>query len=96
MFNSVNKAKVLYENFTGHDSEEIGHVEKPTIPDVLAVIGEIEAIAYNTIREGKKERYIHEFAKKSRPLFCVTPDGKQIVLIGGSYNFTERGIIDSG
>lgn len=92
--NNFNKARVLYENFTGHDGEEIGVLPKPEVPDTLAVIGFIDGIMYSSVRAGKLEHYVHEFDKDSRPLFCVSPDGKNIHLIGGSYDFTERGIID--
>ena len=28
-------------------------------------------------------------------MFIVSPDGKQLFLIGGNYTFTERGIVDA-
>jgi hypothetical protein len=57
-------------------------------------IGEVLGIIYRTKRDGVMENYIHRFAKVSRPLLASTHDGKQLLLIGGSYNFTERGIVD--
>ena len=84
----------LYEDFSGHEAEEVGTMPKPEIPDVLVAIGEIDGIMYTTVRDGKSERYIHEFKKNSRPLFAVTPDGSQIHLLGGAYDFTECGIVD--
>lgn len=89
----INQAAILYENFTGHEAEELGHVDF-SIPDVAVVIGEVEGIIYNTVRDGVHERYIHKFKAKSRPMFAVTPDGTQLVLLGGNYDFTERGIVD--
>lgn len=88
------KAATLYTDFTGHDASERIYVDKPEIPDVLLCVGEIDFIGYTTVRDGVIERYKHDFKKKARPLFCVTPDGQQIVLLGGAYDFTERGIID--
>ena len=88
------KAAMLYENFTGHGGEVIAKVPMPIMPKALAVIGEIDGIMYDTYRDGKLEKYVHRFSKKARPLFCVSPDGSQIFLIGGSYKFTERGVID--
>lgn len=84
----------LYERFTGHEAEELGRVPKPVIPDVLVAIGECDGVLYSTTRDGRLERYIHEFKRKARPLLCVTPDGQMIVLLGGEYDFTERGIVD--
>lgn len=88
------KAVKLYENFTGHEGETIAKVKIPDPPSSLAVIGEIKAIVYTTVRDNESEEYIHQFKKSTRPLFCVSPDGKQIFIVGGEYSFTERGIID--
>ena len=57
-------------------------------PDVLV------GVLYTTVRDGKEEKYIHQFKAKDKPLLCVTPDGTQILLVGGAYDFTERGIVD--
>ncbi|MGH8744389.1 MAG: hypothetical protein ACREUY_08950, partial [Burkholderiales bacterium] len=83
----------IYEEFTGHGGETIARIAAPKIPDAVAVIGECDGIMYSTVRDGELEKYIHQFKKKSRPLFCVSPDRK-IWLIGGEYTFTERGIVD--
>jgi hypothetical protein len=88
------KAAKLYENFTGHGGEVIAKVPSPKMPKALAIIGEIDGIMYTTVRDGQHEKYIHKFKKSARPMFCVSPDGRQIFLLGGEYHFTERGIID--
>lgn len=88
------QAAQLYENFTGHAGAPIARMKAPTIPKALAVIGEVDGILYSTVRDGQLEKYIHKFKKSARPLFCISPDGKQIFFIGGEYKFTERGIID--
>lgn len=87
-------AASLYHKFTGHKVNRVVSIDKPELPDVMSVIGDVDGILYTTVRDGKTERYIHEFSPKSRPLFCVSPDGKQLHMIGGKYNFTERGIVD--
>lgn len=84
----------LYTRFTGHDALEEVHIDKPELPDVMLVVGDIDGIMYTTVRDGVVEKYVHQFKKKARPLFCVSHDGKQIHLIGGEYDFTERGIVD--
>jgi len=89
----VQQAARLFEDFTGH---EAGHTRKVlwTVPDVAAQFGELEGVIYNTVRDGKSERYLHKFKKKSRPLLGVSHDGKQLVVVGGHYQFTEAGIED--
>ena len=87
-------ARLLYEKFTGHDGVDEVLIDKPIIPDVMCVIGNIDGIMYTTMRDGKTEKYLHKFKKNARPLFCVSPDGLSLHLIGGSYQFGERGIED--
>ena len=91
------RAALRYERFTGHD---VGHVEIADVPWMarktsLAVIGRCDAVAYETVRDGRTERYIHEFAEIDAPLLCVDASGRQLCLIGGQYDFTEKGIVDA-
>ncbi len=62
--------------------------------DVGVLIGECDGILYTTVRDGKKESYIHKFKKKARPIFAVSHDGTQLYLLMGAYRFTDRGIVD--
>lgn len=90
----VQKACRLYERFSGHEAEAVGKVKVRPMPKVGVSIGDIDGVLYTTIRDGKVEKYIHKFAAKDKPLFVVSPDGKQLFLVGGRYTFTERGIVD--
>jgi len=87
-------AASMYERFTGHDVEELGVLEIPGIPSVVAVIGPCDGLMYSTVRDGKHESYIHEFAADDRPLLCIAPNGRRIILAGGAFKFTDRGIVD--
>lgn len=91
---AVGRAVNIYERFTGHQAEQLTEVNVRALPKVAAAIGMIEAVCYSTRRDGKIEHYIHEFAKVDQPVFAVSPDGKQLLMIGGNYDFTERGIVD--
>jgi hypothetical protein len=90
----VRNASDLYTRFTGHEATEYELVDKPVIPDVMLQVGDIDGVLYTTVRDGKTEKYIHKFKKNCRPLFCVSHDGKQLYMLGGSYDFTELGIVD--
>lgn len=89
----IANAKNLKKKFSGHDAKVIGTI---TIPDVdtVAVIGYCTGIMYNAIRDGVEEDYLHQFKAESQPLLCITEDGQQLLLLDGSYLFTERGIED--
>jgi hypothetical protein len=86
----------LREDFTGHTPrmKDIVKMPKPRYPDAAMVVGELDGLLYTTVRDGKVESYIHRFRQRSRPLLCVSPDGKTLFMLGGAYSFTERGIVD--
>ena len=92
--NQIEQAADLYERFSGHDAVELGRVKIPELPKVGVAIGTVDGIMYSTVRDGVVEKYIHKFHKRDCPLFVVAPDGKSLYLLGGVYNFTERGIVD--
>lgn len=90
----VQRAAKLYERFSGHEAELAGRVKIAPLPRVAVAIGEVDGILYTTVRDGVVEKYIHKFKAPDRPLFVVSPDGKQLYMVGGGYDFTERGIVD--
>ena len=94
----------IYENFREKKPRRIA-VIPVDIPKIVAVIGHVEAlwktkdghlgsIDYKTTHGRKVALYRHDFAAGSRPLLCVSADGRQLLLLGGRYKFTERGIVD--
>jgi len=83
----------LFKSFRGNDPEYIDKVDFP-IYDTGILIGNLDGILYTTIRDGVKEKYIHKFKIKSRPLLISSYDGNQLYILKGGYNFTDRGIVD--
>jgi hypothetical protein len=90
----LRQAVKLSEDFSGHEAVSMGRVKAPTPPRVAIVVGYCDGLLYSAVRDGKMDRYIHTFAHADRPLFLVTPNGLQLMLYGGNYDFTERGIVD--
>ena len=91
----VRRAADLRERFTGHKTEIIDEIELPPHPKAVLVIGELTAICYSTVRDGEHEEYIHEFRKQDRAVLCASPNGRQLYIVGGRYDFTELGIVDA-
>lgn len=89
---ALQKDAQLIESFTGHKAEVFKKVTLPPPAKTGIAIGEVIGIIYRTLRE--PENYIHRFRKKSRPLLAATHGGKQLILLGGAYLFTDRGIVD--
>lgn len=91
--NAVQKASDLYVQFRGEDPQFIETV-RYEVPPVMLLIGECDGVLYTTRRDGKLEKYIHQFEGKSRPLLCTDSTGSALYLLGGAYSFTDAGIID--
>lgn len=90
---SLRQAVSLFERFTGHEATQ-AHRVRVDLPKTAVFVGQCDGLLYTTIRDGKREKYIHKFAASDRPVFAVSSDGRQILLLGGRYRFTERGIVD--
>lgn len=84
----------LYSGFMLRGAKGSRRVNVPALPKVALDIGTVTAIEYATNRGGRPATYRHSFRKGSRPLFAVSHDGKQLILLGGAFRFTHRGIVD--
>jgi hypothetical protein len=90
----IRAAMDIYATFRGKQPKKLKRVDFD-VPVAVAVIGHVDYIGYRTTYGDKSELYEHEFAPGSRPLLCVNPDGRQLVLLGGRYAFNkDHGIVD--
>lgn len=64
------------------------------VPNELVVVGHVNAIEYDTVRDGRTVKARHVFAPGSRPVFMVGDEPGQLFLVGTRYTFTDRGIVD--
>jgi hypothetical protein len=91
---AATRAAHLYANFREQGPARLARRVAFKIPKAVAVLGHVEFIGYATTRAGKTELYIHEFAPGSRPRLAAGAGRNQVVLIGGRYRMTSRGIVD--
>jgi hypothetical protein len=89
----IEAAAKLQSDFSGHSSENVDTV---TVPEnkVFTPVGKLAGVLYDTNRDGKDEKYIHRFRRKSRPLLAASSDGTELKILGGGFRFTEAGIVD--
>lgn len=87
------QAVTLYESFREKRPKRLAKL-RVDIPKVVACMGHVEALDYRTTHGKKVTLYHHNFAAGSRPLLCVSANGRQLMLLGGRYEFTGRGIVD--
>lgn len=90
---AIKQSIKLFEDFSGHSPQYIDKVSLPVHPVAMA-IGHLSGVMYETVRDGKREKYIHQFKKGCRPVLAVSPDGKQLYILAGEYKFTDAGIKD--
>lgn len=64
------------------------------IPADLAIVGHCNALEYDCVRDGKRVKARHVFAPGSRPVLAVGSRCGQLFLLGTSFKFTDRGIVD--
>ncbi len=89
----VAQAARLYEKFSGESPRYLDKIELER-DTVLLKIGLCDGVLYTARRDGKADKYVHEFSGRSRPMLCSSADGKRLYLLGGKYDFTEDGIVD--
>jgi hypothetical protein len=90
---SYKKAVSLYRDFTGENPRHIDDWDVE-IPDVAMEVGKVTGIIYKTRMDGRVQEFMHEFTGASRPILAASSDGRQLLLLGGDYKMTERGIVD--
>lgn len=64
------------------------------IPEDLAIVGHVNAIEYDCVRDGKRVNARHVFAPGARPVLSVGSGRGQVFLLGTSFKFTDRGFVD--
>lgn len=86
----VDAARKLSRDFHEREPSSVRRVAAPSTT-VGMVLGVLEGVIYRT-PDGV--RYLHEFRGSARPKLAATHDGRQLIVHGGRYRMTERGIVD--
>lgn len=90
----IRKAEKHFSNFTGLTAENLTKAPYKA-PKVAMVIGRLHSVVYEATRldvvgyegENGPALYEHKFSRKNPPLLAVSPDGQQLVIVGGGYRF---------
>lgn len=87
------RASRLYRAFR---EEPVSRARRVSIrlPKAVARMGVLEFVGYMTTHGGKPALYIHHFAPGSRPVMYASGRRNQLMLYGGRYTVTGRGITD--
>lgn len=89
----IDAADAKLSAFSGHSASHFQKFKaKPA--KVGFALGDLVAVEYRATRDGETNNYRHAFRKSSQPLLSVSDDGKQLLILGGEFEVTERGIED--
>ena len=92
----MNEAAKRLSEFVGREIGDFVEVPIANDYDVGYVLGEIPEVHYIAERDGEKFHFHHKFNESSRPLLVVSFDGNELMIAGGRYSVTDRGIVDDG
>jgi hypothetical protein len=85
-----------YEGFHRKPVARHRHIEVSPLPQQLAEIGELEAVAYRTTKGNQRATWEHEFGEEGgrKPILAVDPETDRLHIAGGDYRVEDRGIVD--
>lgn len=84
------RAAALYRGFHEKPPRRVRFL-RARLPKVAMQIGRLEGVMYDA---DHGPRYRHMFRGKSRPYLVASPDGRTLVIVGGRFRMTARGIVD--
>lgn len=91
MSSLIDRATALFRAFHGYLPSKRGDLVEIAEPATTALyIGKLHAVMYET--EEHAQPYFHRF-DEPRPLLYVSADGRQVHIVKGRYEFTDRGFI---
>jgi hypothetical protein len=91
---AVERAAGEYRAFHwGDEPDAIVHARAPVVTPkmVLTELGTLVWVVYETAKGGETYEWEHPF-EGTRPVLASTPGGR-LVVVGGSYRITPRGIV---
>jgi len=90
----IGRATHLFEDFRGAQPVEVKRVSV-RLPRAALTIGDLLGLMYRTERDGKVGDFLHRFRKSARPILAASPDGRTLLILGGDFRVTDRGIVDA-
>jgi hypothetical protein len=91
--NALTRARELYERYHCFPGERLVHQTcRREIPRVLVGLGELCGVIYRSDRGqcGRPRKFVHFFDQP--PRLACDASGRQLYVLGGSYQVTRRGI----
>ena len=92
----VQRALRLFKQFRETDPTRIVDHSRfvESLPEFAIAMGRVDFIGYRTTHAGRMVPYEHHFNPGSKPMLLAGPGRNGLLLIGGRYHVTDRGIVD--
>jgi hypothetical protein len=90
----LGQAAAMFRKFHGFDASTVSSAAgERTIPRTLVRLGDLVEVTYRSNKFDRKSRdYVHKFGTP-RPTLCTRPDGRGLLIVGGRFRNTARGIV---
>jgi hypothetical protein len=89
----IERAAELYREFREEEPRVAGFRDI-SLPEAVFEIGVCQFIGYLTTHAGKETAYVHGFAPGSQPSLYTSGRRSELLLLGGRFRMTPRGIVD--
>lgn len=93
----VDDAMQFYESFHwGTPANRLVKRRIPKTPKVGVKLGKVHSITYETVKNGERALWEHEFGEEGgkRPDLVMDQASKRLFFVGGSYDVQPEGIRD--
>lgn len=87
------RVMALYKGFRERNPER-ARVVRIKLPQVAMLMGFVRAIEYDTTLGYQTVKMRHDFARGSAPQLAAGRGRNKLLLVGGRYHVTSRGIVD--
>lgn len=91
---AIDEAAELFRAFREEEPGRVTRLRRE-LPAAAFVMGDLLGVIYRTSHGGKVQKYVHEFKEHAAPALLASHDGGQLLIEGGQYRVTDRGIVDA-
>lgn len=89
----VDKAFKAFSAFNGKAPTRTAIVKAPKLSGSLWSLGHVTFIGYEAKHRGKRISLVHHFNPNARPHLASSHDGRTLVILGGGFRVSDRGIV---
>ncbi|MGK2953684.1 MAG: hypothetical protein ACSLEZ_15045 [Thiobacillus sp.] len=93
----VDEALAFYQQFHwGEPAKKLSRRKLSSSPKVAVKLGTLHAVTYETVKNGERALWEHEFGEEGgrKPDLVMDAKNKRLHIVGGDYDVRPEGIVD--